>query len=79
MRGYLQPAVRPQVSDAQRTFGTLSRHRRTKLARSAHTTLVKADQWARGELASTDVAGALEAALHALTAKGEKKGAAAKA
>ncbi len=69
MRGYQQPAVRPQVSEAQLAFRGLSRHRRTKLARTAQTTLLKADQWGRGDAASPEVASALEGAL----AAGKKK------
>jgi hypothetical protein len=73
MRGFLQPAVRQTVNDSQRAFRALSRHRRTKLARSAHTTLVKADQWARGDATHAEVASALERVLHALHDKGAKK------
>ena len=69
MRGFLSPAVRPLVSDTQRAFQALSRHRRTKLARAAQTTLVKADQWARGEAVSTELADALERAYGSLKAK----------
>jgi hypothetical protein len=79
MRGSRQPAVRPQTSDSQRTFRSLSRHRRTKLARAAHTTLVKADQWGRGDATPTDLASALESALHGMQEKrGKKKSAAPK-
>jgi hypothetical protein len=63
MRGFLNPAVRPQITDQQKTFRGLSRHRRTKLARAAHTNLLKADQWSRGGLVPGDVAAALESAL----------------
>jgi hypothetical protein len=73
MRGSRQPSVRPQTNDSQRAFRDLSRHRRTKLARAAHTTLVKADQWSRGDATPADVAAALEGALHALREKGVKK------
>lgn len=72
MRGFLQPAVRPQTNDAQRAFQALTRHRRTKLAQAAHTTLVKADQWSRGGATAPEVASALEAALAALQAKHAK-------
>lgn len=72
MRGFLQPAVRPQTNDAQRAFQALTRHRRTKLAHAAHTTLVKADQWSRGGTTAPEVASALEAALGALLAKHAK-------
>jgi hypothetical protein len=73
MRGFQQPSVRPTTSDAQQAFSALSRHRRTKLARSAQTTLVKADAWSRGRSAEPDVAKALEAGLKALQSKGAKK------
>jgi hypothetical protein len=69
MRGFLTPAVRTQTTDLQRAFQALSRHRRTKLARAAHTTLVKADQWGRGGAASSEVAQALESGLKSLSAK----------
>jgi hypothetical protein len=73
MRGFLQPAVRPQTNDAQNAFRGLSRHRRTKLAHAAHTTLVKADQWSRGDATAPEVATALEGALAALHKKGAGK------
>jgi hypothetical protein len=73
MRGFLQPAVRTTTNDVQDAFAALSRHRRTKLAQTAKTTLVKADQWSRGRGADPEVAKALEAALKALQAKGAKK------
>ena len=72
MRGNRQPAVRATATEAQASFRTLSRHRRTKLARAAHTTLVKADQWGRGDATSPEVASALERALTA-PAKGAAK------
>jgi hypothetical protein len=56
-------------SEAQASFNTLSRGRRSKLAAAAKTTLVKAHQWARGELVAKDVAAALEAALKAHASK----------
>jgi hypothetical protein len=65
MRGFLHPAVRPLASEAQSKFQGLQRGRRTKLARAANTTLVKADQWARGDVVSADIGEALEAALSA--------------
>jgi hypothetical protein len=73
MRGSQQPAVRPQVTDAQRAFRTLSRHRRTKLARAAHTTLVKAHQWSRGDATPAELATALEGAFKSLHSKPAKK------
>ena len=62
MRGFLHPAVRPLPTGAQSNFQSLQRGRRTKLARAANTTLVKADQWARGDAVSADVSEALERA-----------------
>jgi hypothetical protein len=65
MRGYLEPAVRSLPSEAQNTFRGLSRNRRVKLAKAANTTLVKADQWARGDAVTADVASALDQAFQA--------------
>jgi hypothetical protein len=73
MRGFQRPAVRLTTTDLQRSFRALSRHRRTKLARAAQTTLVKADQWGRGDHTPPEVASALERALHTLHAKAPKK------
>jgi hypothetical protein len=73
MRGSRQPAVRTLTSESQNAFRALSRHRRTKLAHAAHTTLVKADQWSRGGLTPAEVASALEGALKALKAKAPPK------
>jgi hypothetical protein len=73
MRGFLRPAVRPRADDLQRAFGTLSRHRRTKLAHAAQTTLVKAHQWSRGAAVAPEVAKALEGAVKAHQAKAPKK------
>jgi hypothetical protein len=73
MRGFQRPAVRLTTTEPQRAFRTLSRHRRTKLARAAHTTLLKADQWGRGDATPTEVASALEGALQQLSAKNKKK------
>jgi len=69
MRGFLHPAVRPVASDAQSKFRGLQRGRRTKLARAANTTLVKADQWARGDVVGADVSEALESAFAASAKK----------
>jgi hypothetical protein len=69
MRGYLQPALKANQSEHQSRFTTLSRHRRTKLATAAQTTLLKADQWARGESVASDVATALDGAIAALKPK----------
>ena len=69
MRGFQTPAVRPMTTDLQRSFQGLSRHRRTKLARAAQTTLVKADQWGRGGAISSAIAQALESGLKSLQSK----------
>jgi hypothetical protein len=74
MRGHQQSAVRVQVSEDQSAFRALSRHRRSKLARAAQTTLVKADQWGRGDAVPPAVASALEGGVRALRSKGAKKG-----
>jgi hypothetical protein len=65
MRGFLHPAVRHVPNEVQTNFQGLPRGRRSKLARAANTTLVKADQWARGEAVGADVSEALERALAA--------------
>ena len=72
MRGNQQPSVRPATSDVQKAFATLSRHRRTRLARAAQTTLLKADRWSNGGGADEAVAKALEAGLKALQAPKKK-------
>jgi len=73
MRGFLQPALRLRADELQRAFGALSRHRRNKLVRAAHTTLVKAHQWGRGDAVAPEIAKALEAGLKALQGKAPKK------
>jgi hypothetical protein len=73
MRGNKQPAIRLAATAAQSSFRELSRHRRTKLARAAHTTLVKADQWGRGDVTEPEIASALERAFGALRAKSAPK------
>jgi hypothetical protein len=73
MRGFLQPGLRKAPNEAQSKFASLSRNRRTKLAQAASVTLVKADQWARGDQVPSDVASALEKALSSFTAKKPKK------
>jgi hypothetical protein len=72
MRGFLQPAVKSTPNESQTKFQSLSRARRSKLAKTANTTLVKADQWAHGRTVSSDVGEALEAALKSLGAKKKK-------
>ena len=69
MRGARQPSLKPLPSDSQTAFRALPRGRRSKLAAQAQTTLVKADQWARGGAIPSEIAAALEKALKALTAK----------
>lgn len=59
MRGARQPGKKHQASETQTSFFSLSRGRRSKLAKAAGTTLVKAHQWARGEDVG-DLAKALE-------------------
>jgi len=73
MRGSRQPAVRPLTNDAQKKASTLSRHRRTKIARAAHTTLLKVDQWSRGHGVPVELAGAIERAVLAGAEKKSKK------
>jgi hypothetical protein len=75
MRGFLQPSLRKIPTDDQKAFQALSRGRRSKLAKAAKTTLVKADQWARGDELAREVSGALEQAFktHASKAKPKKK------
>jgi len=65
MRGYLQPAKKNAPSESQTAFSALRRGRRLKLAVSAQTNLLKADQWARGEGVDTAVSDALETAYAA--------------
>ena len=73
MRGSRQPAVRPTTNDAQKRARTLSRHRRTKIARAAHTTLTKVDQWSRGDAVTAELAGAIEKAVLGSAEKKSKK------
>jgi len=65
MRGSRTPALRPLTTDLQNQLRGLSRHRRGKIAQAASTTLVKVDQWARGDALPADLAGAIERALGA--------------
>ncbi len=69
MRGFLHPAVQIIPNETQSAFSGFPRGRRSKLAKEANTTLVKADQWARGGTVGTDVGEALERAVVARTAK----------
>ena len=69
MRGFLSSAVTTLPSESQTTARGLSRSRRTKLAKAANTTLLKADQWARGDETPSELATALEQALGQVTKK----------
>jgi hypothetical protein len=69
MRGSQKPAVKHTSSETQTAFRTYSRGRRTKLAKAAGMTLVKADQWARGDVVTKDLSDAIENALKAFKAK----------
>jgi hypothetical protein len=69
MRGARRPSHRAQPTESQAQFRALSRGRRSKLAEAAKTTLVKADQWARGDAVAPEVASALEGALKSLPSK----------
>ena len=66
MRGSRTPAKRSVRSDTQTRFATLSRGRRSKLAKAAGTTLLKADQWARGGKVDAAISTALETHLDKL-------------
>ena len=72
MRGSRTPAVRPLTNETQQKAQTLSRHRRMKVARAAHTTLVKVDQWGRGDAVPAELATALEAATKQIGVKAKK-------
>ena len=63
MRGFLSPALRHIPNELQARFAGFSRGRRTKLAAAAQTTLIKADQWARGGSVDAPIADALSAAV----------------
>jgi hypothetical protein len=69
MRGFLQPAVKRAANDSQKAFAKLPRGKRSKVAKLAQTTLVKADQWARGDLLGVELAEALDRAFVSLKAK----------
>jgi hypothetical protein len=69
MRGSQQPAVRHISTETQSAFQTFSRGRRSKLAKLARTTLVKADQWARGDVVPDGVSEAIEGAIASFKAK----------
>jgi hypothetical protein len=69
MRGFQEPAVKHTSTESQDAFRAFRRGRRSKLAKLARTTLVKADQWARGDTVAGDVSAAIEAAIKSLKAK----------
>ncbi len=69
MRGFQGPSLRSNPSETQKTFATMSRGRRSKIAEAAQTTLVKAHQWARGEAVEAAVAEALESGVKSVGAK----------
>lgn len=69
MRGFLQPSVHAATTESQIAFRALARGRRAKVARAAQTTLIKADQWSRGDGVPADLADALERAIKTVTAK----------
>jgi hypothetical protein len=69
MRGFLHPAVQNNPNEVQSKFAGFPRGRRSKLAKEANTTLLKADQWARGGSFAADVGEALERAIAARAAK----------
>jgi hypothetical protein len=74
MRGSRTPALRPQTTELQNKLRTLSRHRRSKVAHAAHTTLVKVDQWGRGDEVPGELSGAIEhAVVSAVERKSKKK------
>ena len=73
MRGFLQPSLRNEPTEAQTKFAALSRHRRVHLAEAAQTTLVKASQWSRGETVAANVSDALGKELATYLAKAAKK------
>ena len=72
MRGSRTPALRPLTTDLQNKLRGLSRHRRGKVASAAHTTLVKVDQWGRGDGLPADLAGAIERAVAGATERKAK-------
>jgi hypothetical protein len=69
MRGFLSPAKKLTPTETQTKFAGLSRGRRSKIAKAAQTTLVKADQWGRGEAVVATVASALEKATQSVGTK----------
>ena len=72
MRGHLQPGKRLIPNQEQTAFAALARGRRTKIAKAAQTTLIKADQWARGASVTPEIATGLAKGVTALQAKAKK-------
>ena len=69
MRGFLRPSLRPEANEAQKQFAAFTRARRSKLAKAAQTNLLKADQWARGEVVPAELGSALERGIAGLKKK----------
>jgi hypothetical protein len=69
MRGFQQPSFRHNPTELQKAYASLSRHRRTHLAKAAKVTRVKASQWARGDAVTPAVARALDQATTNYLAK----------
>jgi hypothetical protein len=69
MRGFLQPAKKISPNEVQAKFQTMARARRTKLAKTAQTDLIKADQWARGEFVEPGISAALAKATESVKKK----------
>jgi hypothetical protein len=74
MRGSRTPALRPKTTELQDKLRNLTRHRRNKVAHAAHTTLVKVDQWGRGDEVPSELSTSIERALlSAMERKSKKK------
>ena len=73
MRGFLQPAHRLYPSEVQSAFAAMSRHRRSRIARDAKTSLHHADEWGRGKPLAPELAAALEAGVHGVKTHASKK------
>ena len=69
MRGFLSPAVQAHTSENQNALRTMSRARRSKLAKAAQTSLIKVDQWARGQALPQEISEAIERAYGSLKTK----------
>ena len=64
---FTRPSEQP--NEVQSKFAGFPRSRRTKLGEGTNTTLLKADQWARGGSVAADIGEALERAIAARAAK----------